>query len=196
MQPAFPTCGTSNREGTILFAGQHEIYRVPASGGNPVPVAAADASKYAAYSWPRFLPNGRHFIYGASSSTYSDTYIASLDSKENRILLAGHSPTAYAPGFLLYRNGTALMAQPFDSKKGQLVGTARPVIDQVRQGGLLPIFAASLGNVLVYQPARGPATQTQLAWFDRSTDDLRRPRYEVMSPVTHTFVGKVDLSLE
>jgi eukaryotic-like serine/threonine-protein kinase len=86
--------GTWNREGTILFIqGSQGIYRVAASGGAAAPVIARDASRVAFYT-PKFLPDGKHFLYAAANpyaaaGSAADTYYASLDSKENRLVLQG-----------------------------------------------------------------------------------------------------------
>jgi serine/threonine protein kinase/Tol biopolymer transport system component len=162
--------GSWSRDGTILFLGDEGIYQVAASGGAATLVVRVDSSKYSFYLQPRFMPDGKHFIYGATRNPGSaDMYFASLDGKENRPLLeAGGARGVYASGFLLYCRGTTLMAQPFDPERGQLNGTARPIAQQVRQGTYSNgFFDTSPDDVLVYQPARGPATQTQLAWFDR-----------------------------
>ena len=57
--------GSWNRDGTILFVPDFRkgLYQVAASGGTPVPVLELDASKYSYYVWPRFLPDGKHFLY-------------------------------------------------------------------------------------------------------------------------------------
>ena len=83
--------GSWNREGTLLFVPDFTkgLYQVAASGGAPVLVLELDHSKYMAYAWPKFLPDGKHFLYHARAfdPASSGTYFASLDGKENRLLL-------------------------------------------------------------------------------------------------------------
>ena len=62
--------GSWNREGTLLFVPDSTkgLYQVAASGGTPVPVLELDKSKYSYYYRPKFLPDGKHFLYHASRS--------------------------------------------------------------------------------------------------------------------------------
>ena len=56
-----------------------------ATGGTATPVTTVDAADERSHRWPWFLPDGRHFLYVATSpvSTMPTTaYIGSLDSTE------------------------------------------------------------------------------------------------------------------
>jgi serine/threonine protein kinase len=162
--------GTWNREGAIVFSDAQGIYRVPASGGSVAPVNLTDTSRFSFFYAPRFLPDGKHFLYGTGNPGGADnTYFASLDGKENRpVLQQGSGHVAYASGFLLYCRGTTLVAQAFDPNRGQVTGTARPIAEQIGQGALYSFFDLSQNGVLVYQPSTRAPTETRLAWFDRS----------------------------
>ena len=160
--------GSWNREGTILFAGLGGIYQVRAAGGIPTPVPFSKARRYSWYFSPTFLPDGKHFLYGAANPGSEDTYFASLDGKENQMLLQGSGRALYSSGFLFYCRGATLLAQPFDTVKGRLSGTAHPIAENVRWGTFEPFFDVSPGNIVVFQPARNGTTKTQLALFDRS----------------------------
>ncbi len=168
-----PGSGSWGRDGTILVAGFDGIYQFPASGGGKAPVIRTDKSGSSFIFTPRFLPDGKHFVYQtANPSSAGDTYFASLDGKENRLLLRGGGRAAFASGFLLYSRGEALVAQPFDPGKGQLTGRAVPIAEQVGRGAFFSHFDVSDNGVLVYEPATGAPTATQLAWFDRSGKKL------------------------
>jgi serine/threonine protein kinase len=161
--------GSWSELGTVLFVGNQGIYQVPASGGPTVLVLRKDTSKYAFLFAPRFLPDGKHFLYQAANpGSAGDAYFASLDGKENRLLLQGSSRIVYASGFLLYSHGTALVAQPFEPGRGQLTGTARPIVDQVQQWAFDSFFDASQNGVLIYEPTTREPAETQLALLDRS----------------------------
>jgi len=49
------------------------LYQVTAAGGNPVLVIAMDASKFSFYAGPRFLPDGKHFLYTAVAADSAST---------------------------------------------------------------------------------------------------------------------------
>jgi len=135
---------TWSTTGTILFATDRGIYQVPASGGPAVLVIQRDTSKYAFLFSPVFLPDGKHFLYQAANpGSQGDVYFASLDGRENRLLLQGSGHTTYASGFLLYVSAANLVAQPFEPGSGKLTGTARTVVEQVQQGAFSSLFDVS-----------------------------------------------------
>ena len=78
--------GTWNRDDVILFAPQDgPIYRVTANRGPVVPVTELDATRGdTSHRFPRFLPDGVHFVYLVISSRPESggIYLGSLASKE------------------------------------------------------------------------------------------------------------------
>jgi eukaryotic-like serine/threonine-protein kinase len=168
--------GTWNRDGTILFVPDYRkgLYRVVASGGAPGTVIVKDASKYSVYAWPKFLPDGKHFLYlaGAADPALEGTYFASLDGKENRLLLRQFSRATYASGFLLYLRNSTLMAQTFDPERGELKGDAHPVAERVLEGLIVGFFDASENGVLIYQQSVGRAGGRRMRWLDRAGKEL------------------------
>src|SRR5262249_2897549 len=177
--------GTWSQTGTILFVGAGGIYQVPASGGPAALVVRIDTSKYAFFHTPTFLPDGKHFLYGgANPGSPADIYFASVDGKESRLLLQGSGNAIYTSGFLLFVRGASLVAQPFEPAKGQLTGTARSIagqVEQIQRGAFLNSFDASQNGVLIYEPASGAGTVTQLAWFDRTGKRFN----DIGSPAIH-----------
>ena len=164
--------GTWNLKGTILFVPDvgKGLYQVAASGGTPVPVVPLDPSRFRLYSSPQFLPDGKHFIYlgVALDPRDSGIYFATLDGKQNRLVLRSDNRAIFASGFLLYGRGTTLVGQPFDPESGQLKGEPRQVAERVSNvvpGSL--VFGVSGNGILAYQ-ATATTTGKQLAWFDRS----------------------------
>jgi eukaryotic-like serine/threonine-protein kinase len=173
--------GTWSQHGVILFgfadAGGPCLYRVPATGGVPVPVTAMDKSRHEdSHGSPHFLPDGRHFLYFVRSpqSETQEIYVGSLDSPlKMRVLGARHRACYVAPGYLLIGQANevggqgTLMAYPFDLNRLEIAGEPIPIVEQVMKT-FTSYFAAS-GNLLVYRQGR---IKTQLAWFDRSGKKL------------------------
>src|SRR5205814_1343600 len=60
-------CGAAwNAKGDILYAPRFGagLYRVPAGGGDAVPITTLDPKRRETLNgWPRFLPDGDHFLY-------------------------------------------------------------------------------------------------------------------------------------
>jgi len=170
--------GTWNREGVILFnpaASNQPIYRVSAAGGDPTPVTSLDKAQYeTSHRWPYFLPDGRHFLYFIRGrSEHTGVYVASLDSKDTRQLVAGPLSAVYAPpGWLLFMRNETLMAQSFDANELRLTGEPISIAEGVSFNGGLGrgSFSVSENGVLVY---RGGGSQVnQPLWFDRAGKQL------------------------
>jgi Tol biopolymer transport system component len=152
---------------------------VPAAGGvaSPVTVKATSAC-LELHRFPHFLPDGRHFLFLVSQATEGKNgiYLASLDSKEPRRLLADESNVDYVPrspsepqGYLFFAREDSLFAQPFDAKLLQTTGDAFPVAEQV--GGIsianYHSFSVSQNGVLAYVAGSTLWRTSELFWFDR-----------------------------
>jgi eukaryotic-like serine/threonine-protein kinase len=155
------------------------IFQVSASGGKATPVTKLDQGKHTTHRWPFFLPDGKHFLYLATNHNggkpeENGVYFASLDGKENRLLVASDAGGEYASGFLLFHSGTSLMAQQFDPDSGTLSGEAQQVVGKIRQdsGVWHTLFSVSQSGLLVYEPGSAEAVGTQLVWFDRTGKKL------------------------
>ncbi|HXX22890.1 MAG TPA: protein kinase [Terriglobia bacterium] len=209
--------GTWNLNGTILFAPdvRKGLYQVAASGGKPVPVLTLDSSKFQYYAYPQFLPDGKHFLYLglARDAQNTGTYFATLDGKQNRLVLRSDNHAIFASGVLLYGRGTTLVGQAFDPESGQLKGEPRQVAERLSNAGRVSLaFGASENGILAYQVA-ATATGRQLAWFDRSgnrvgvmgeageyydvrlSPDGKKVAFNVGDPTSELYVGELGRGL-
>jgi len=151
-----------SRKDVIIFAKvAGGILRVPAAGGTPEQVTRLDSNRReGTHRWPSFLPDGNHFMFMAAfQGPVSDQnvfYLASLDGK-TRILGRGSSQIVYSSGYVVYMNGNALMARPFDPAKLDFRGEETPIADGVESDSLLSngIFSVSDTGRLLYQPGKG-----------------------------------------
>jgi Tol biopolymer transport system component len=149
-----------------FFAGG----KVTGAGGNPLPVIAGDPNRF--FAQPRFLPDGKHFLFVSSGSDPASrgTYFASLDGREKRLVVGGNTFAIYASGFLLYLREGTLMAQAFDPERGQLKGDQpHRVADRVGRAGdfIHNTFDASENGILIYR-TNSEANEKRLTWFDRT----------------------------
>jgi len=167
--------GAWNGDGTILFSGETTapLVRVPATGGTPVAVTKL-SGRYTTHRWPAFLPDGKHFLYlAAIHTTLADpetaVFWASLDGKENRLVVRSFSNAIYASGYLLYVRDNALVAQQFEPSSGELRGQASVLNDDVQVDGTVwrGTFTASENGTLLYQPGAAGGGM-RLTWIDRS----------------------------
>jgi len=168
----FRSGATWSRDGVIVFSPSPDrLAAVPAAGGSVTTVVTADATtKQAFLTWPDFLPDGRHFLFYASSAVpeRSGVYVGSLDSKETKQILTTDIQAKYAePGYLLFPRGDTLMAQPFDASRLETSGEPVAIADGVwfARTAHHASFSVSKTGTLAYVNAS--QWDRQLVWFDR-----------------------------
>jgi serine/threonine protein kinase len=173
--------GTWSRQGVILFVRGDQgggISRVSADGGTPVKVTTLDPARGETdHILPRFLPDGRNFLYAVFSRKpgYSGIYLGSLDSPGSKLLIDSPSSSpldkyfVYAPsGHLLYKRQGQLLARPFDAKSLRFTGESVPLEDQPARWGDPSV---SENGTLCYNVwASDPITR--IAKFDRTGKEV------------------------
>jgi serine/threonine protein kinase/Tol biopolymer transport system component len=166
--------GTWNRDGVIVFGPNPgtPLYRVPASGGEPVAITRLDPLHQLAHAFPQFLPDGRHLLFTALGSDQG-IYLASLDSAETRRLIVADTAVYAPPGHLLFRRQGTLFVQNFDPARGELAGDPVPVADSVAVDPAFNIggFSVSETGMLAYRTSGG-SSRRRLAWFDRTGKEV------------------------
>jgi DNA-binding winged helix-turn-helix (wHTH) protein len=119
------------------------VYRVPASGGEPVRITQPDPMKNETrHVLPQMLPGGR-FLYVAASDKpgYSVLWASSLDGRGRKAIMAVQSGVAYAAGRLVYVRERALVAQAFNAQTLEVTGEPRPLSESV---GTVPAMGSTL----------------------------------------------------
>ncbi|MGH9837502.1 MAG: protein kinase domain-containing protein [Blastocatellia bacterium] len=175
--------GAWSSTGVILFAPEFSgagLYRVSESGGTAIPVTSLDAARFeTGHNHPRFLPDGRHFVFftQAGQPDYRGIRLGSLDNGllplRTSFLLPADAKAEYSSaGYLLLMRGRKILAQPFDPAKLVLSGDPVPVTEQVYYEP--PFRYADLSvfgdRMLLYR--RGGNPNSQLIWCDRSGKQL------------------------
>jgi hypothetical protein len=180
--PAAVPGGTWNNDGVIVFAANNAqgLMRVSAAGGMATPVTSLDRARGETnHRYPRFLPDGKHFLYQRISNIPENRgiFVGSIDAKpeEQRlepVMLSDRQaiytePLGRGPGRLLFLRDTTLLAQPFDPASFELSGEPVPVADQVASfaPATVGLFSVSDTGVLAYRVGVG-GSQLQLTWFD------------------------------
>jgi eukaryotic-like serine/threonine-protein kinase len=165
--------GTYGKDGEILAAVGGRIMKLPASGG-PLQEVLQFEGHYV--KWPKFLPDGRRFIFTALRSSGPDgIFVASLDDPKPKRLLAGvYSNAVYAPpGLIVYCRDGELEAQPVDAKTLQPRGGAVRLAEGIQYdpnwtGGF---FSIADNGILVYASGGGFGKK-ELAWVSRDGKEL------------------------
>jgi Tol biopolymer transport system component len=178
--------GDWHPNGVMLIGsrGGGPIQRVSASGGTPVDVTELDtAGREIAHAFPRFLPDGRRFLYFKQSAARDlmGIYLASLDvqpSQQPADLLVETSSGPYFVASsrdglrtrhrLLFAKESALMAQMFDPGRGQILGDAMTIAERLGTSGAMTFFAASDDVLAIRTGQRSTPNNFQPAWVDRN----------------------------
>jgi eukaryotic-like serine/threonine-protein kinase len=188
--------GAWGPSGVIIFSPSPvaAMYRVSVNGGAPSELTRIDPALHSSHRWPAFLPDGKHFLYLAmhhdpSKAGNNGVYYASLDGRENRLLVHSQSNGIYAAGFLLFSRADQLLAQAFDPDSGKLSGEPQTV----SSGALNDVStwhtsaSATDNGLLVF--GNGTSGGVQLIWLDRTgkesgiaIDNLQNLNYANLSP--------------
>src|SRR5208282_295575 len=197
--------GSWSASDVIVFAPDFTggLMKVSAQGGTAEPATVLDRARHTTQRWPWCLPDGKHFIFLATSHTGGDPkqngiYFGSLDSTQTHLVLATDSAAQYASGYLLYRVNTALVAQPFDPEKGVLSGSSAPLVTNLRDdvGVWRSIFAVSQNGLMVYQRGSSDSAKSHLVFFDRSGKTLADyDPHEGMTTNLRALLGVRDVRL-
>ena len=193
--------GSWNENGVIVFGGQTGIMQVPAAGGTPTPVTALDEARGdAGHAAPRFLPDGRHFLYVRVSTDQSvnGLYVGALgvdpaEQDPTRLLATGLTAAYAGPtastgvGRLLFMEDRRLLAQPFDHTRLQLAGSPTVVAEDVGSFNFWASFSVSRTGTVAW---RGADTAGSVRWLEPTGDEwppgaigsLNAPRNPRLSP--------------
>jgi eukaryotic-like serine/threonine-protein kinase len=170
--------GTWNRDGVILFAPNPAgpLFRVSATGGQPSAVTRIDAAQQISHRFPKFLPDGSHFLYYVQGSRESNgVYVGALDGSSTPRLFDADAAAVYASsGHLLFVLQGTLFAQRFDPDKLALMGDPIPVADQIAENSANQeaALSASAAGPVVYRT--GSESPRQLVWMDRSGREIEK----------------------
>ena len=167
--------GAWSADGVILFtpATASTLFQIPASGGTPKPVTQLDKSHGEnSHRWPKFLPDGKHFLFFLRSfqPEVSGIYVSALGSNEYHLLIK----TAFGASFvrggnILYVQNDTLFAQAFDLRELTIQGAPIPVQARVavNPGTSTALFTVSDNGTMVYYPAARATGPYQLVWYGR-----------------------------
>ena len=160
-----------SRDGDILFAPQFGdgLYRVPATGGEPVRVTTLDKTrKEFVHGWPNFLPDGQHYVALVRTipEERNQIFAGSLAGGAPKRLMKADSVAGFANGRLLYVIDNILYGQPFDLKSLEITGTPVEIARRVAYSENWAMAAVSVaGDTLAYQPLVMPRADIRV--YDR-----------------------------
>ena len=147
----------------ILLGGADGLSKVPASGGDRVPVTPVQDADTQAHGNPTHLPGGGHALFTIYRPEDSRLAVADLVAGTFKELsLRGAEPLYSPSGHLLFLQGNELWAAPFDLDELELTSEPVFVLDGIAYG---PRLADDGTLAYVAQRADGNA---RLVWVDRN----------------------------
>jgi len=164
--------GAWNKNGDIIFCPDYggAMYQISANGGEPKQITFQEANGNGMDSGGTFLPDGKHFFFTrtAASPDLRGVWLASLDSKETKRILAENTTVRFAPpDWLVMVRNQVLVAQRIDLSSFELKAEPAPIISQPDNAASAPArFSVSDNGVLVWQPEW--KREYQLLWLDRT----------------------------
>ena len=189
-------------DGTIIVAGADGIFRVVASGARVRLTTVDRAQHERAHLWPRFLPDGRRFLFSVQGEAgdLEAVDVGSTDGTPPRKVIDAAAAQYVNDHLLLVRDGK-LFTQRCDLRTLALTGKPTLLAEQVAVGGAVTrqvAVSASRNGVVVFR-AFDPSSRVYLVEYDREGRTLRElsdpGRYSnpSLSPDgTRLLIGRVD----
>ncbi|MEO5895764.1 MAG: hypothetical protein ABIS06_08700, partial [Vicinamibacterales bacterium] len=152
-------------DNSILFGTASGIQRVSASGGSPAQVTrVAPDTGIAMHSEPSLLPEGRSALITIvrADGAQSAGLVNLNDGSVRDLGIRGHGFMYVPPGWLIFQQGTTVLAAAFDMADPARALNPVPVIENVQT-----MSRPARDGSLVYIPTRGESN-ARLVWVDRA----------------------------
>ncbi len=167
--------GTWNQDNVIVYDPDYRdsLWKIAAAGGSPPQrLTVLENRKHTTHRWPRFLPDGKHFLFFAtnhSGGSEQGIYWGSLADGSYKHILDSDSDAQYASGYLIYHLQSELLAQKFDPVTGKVSGDPVALVNFVEYdaGTWHTTFSVSQNGLLIYEPGSN-TPGVDLVWLDRS----------------------------
>jgi hypothetical protein len=162
-------------DGTILFAEDRGIYRVPANGGTPEPLfQTAEGERF---NGPQLLPDGDTVLYSVAETSDWDRALIvaqSISTGDRTVLVEGGSSARYVDtGHIVYSLGADLFAKAFDADSLTVHGSVVPLVQGVSRAILafsgLANYGITRDGTLIYLAGSAADSSLSLSpvWVDR-----------------------------
>jgi len=146
--------------------------QVSSSGGPPEPITFPENGEV--HKQPNFLPDGKTLFFtigerGTTPRQSDRVAVLSLESGEQKILMAAASPQATSSGHLVYYKDKALWTVAFDADRLEITSESVAVVDDVQYTNIAH-YSISDDGWLVYV-RDSTFVDRSLVWVDRFGDE-------------------------
>ena len=153
---------------TILYTTSEGTWRVSDGGGKPERMVPPEAEGFGTYA--QLLPGANAILSnvgGGTSAGDGQIGVYSIDSGKSKLLFPGTRPKYINTGHIVYAQGDALFAVPFDIDRLEPKGSPVSLVERVQM--LPPQYSVSQSGSLIYIASSGvqAAGPGVLAWMDR-----------------------------
>jgi len=157
---SLPMFGSWAEDGTILFSQGDKLFTVSSSG-------ASEAKRLpTCCGHPHVLAGGAFLYWNFNGGDDPAIYAARFADPVGKRLVGAGGMVGYFSGYLLWRNDTSLLAQPFDPTTLTLSGEPRELLNPIASGDLgEPLVTVSTKGQLVYDP---DGNDKKFGWRDRA----------------------------
>jgi len=169
-----PSVPSWSADGTMLWALNAGIFRVPATGGTPTLVIEAREGER--LDTPRLLPDGDSVLFSATLALWdaADIVVASLATGERNVVLGGGSDARYLPsGHLVYAYQEDLFGVAFDLDTLTVSGSPVLLAEGLMRGTQVFTAAANYyvaddGTLVYIGGETYPLSASKVVWVDRA----------------------------
>ena len=169
-----PRGGSWSGDGRIVFAAESNggLSIVPAAGGDVEALTTvAEGDGFVSHRYPQWLPGDRAVLFTAVDASGTRLEIVDVESGERSVLHEGGFYGRYVPtGHVLFVDGDAVFAMPFDADRLERTGSPMPVLEGVASfppGGQAQYHVSDTG-LLIYRPGSDELDPFSISWADRS----------------------------
>jgi serine/threonine-protein kinase len=169
-----PRGGSWSGDGRIVFAPESKggLSIVPAAGGDVAPLTTVPGeSTYVSHRYPQWLPGDTAVLFTSLDPYVSRIEIVDVASGEREVIHEGGFYGRYVPtGHVLFVDGDAVFAMPFDADRLERTGSPMPVLEGVASSpaaGQAQYHVSDTG-LMVYRPGTVDIEPFPIAWADRS----------------------------
>jgi serine/threonine-protein kinase len=169
-----PRGGSWSGDGRIVFApgSNGGLSIVPAAGGDVTPLTTVPGeSTYVSHRYPQWLPGDTAVLFTSLDPYVSRIEIVDVASGEREVIHEGGFYGRYVPtGHVVFVDGDAVFAMPFNVDRLERTGSPMPVLEGVASSpaaGQAQYHVSETG-LMVYRPGTVDIEPFPIAWADRS----------------------------